>query len=406
MVRKCSMSLLVVCFGLTLVDSLRAQPEGRIFLPIDDVIGIWEFNDLDVDILEPILDDTIIPDLSGNGLDAVVVDNLGGDLVAQEGDLNFGENTGIERAGGGGAARVTIEDDDDAFEFDEQQDFTFEMYVTRAEVVGGAQWGILGGTWHSRTADGAFYGWGFIQRGGQPGWLLVVSPTNLDGTAGPLGCCPNEKRNDASWEITAGSHYIVASFDRVLQVASVYLDGELVETLDLFPEWSFLTPDGYEHANLTFLTGIDDTARGSFRPPPTGYSVDAARISGRIMEADEVMENWLNISDGIAVPPSRATGQLLVPADVNLDGTHNITDAVLELNFLFSSGELAECLVVPGSDQLTDTGLAVLDYNGDGTPNITDAVGSLNFLFGGGDAPALGTVCTRIEDDCEATCQN
>ena len=151
MVRKFSLSLLVVCFGLTPIDSLRSQTEGRVFLPTDDVIGIWEFNDLEVDVFEPVPDGIIIPDLSGNGLDATVVDNFGSDLIAQEGDFNFGENFGIERAGGGGAARITIEDDDDAFEFDVEQDFTFEMYVTRAEVTGGATWGILGGTIHTRT---------------------------------------------------------------------------------------------------------------------------------------------------------------------------------------------------------------------------------------------------------------
>ena len=97
----------------------------------------------------------------------------------------------------------------------------------------------------------------------------------------------------------------------------------------------------------------------------------------------------------------------LKPGDVNGDGGLNIADAVAHLGFLFSSGPVPECYVVPDSDPvvLSDSGLAVLDFNGDGGSNIADAVGNLNFLFAGGPAHALGEGCVEIEGACTTNCQ-
>ena len=123
---------------MTVLDlgGIQPAPEGRIFLATPETVGIWEFNDLDVDFLEPLPDGTVVPDLSGNDLDAVVEANEAGELVAIDGDLDFGENSASERTFGG-AARIVINEDDNAFEMGAEQDFSFELYVTRAEEVGG-----------------------------------------------------------------------------------------------------------------------------------------------------------------------------------------------------------------------------------------------------------------------------
>ena len=104
-----------------------------------------------------------------------------------------------------------------------------------------------------------------------------------------------------------------------------------------------------------------------------------------------------------APEPSVKTG------DVNGDGSFNITDPVVHLNFLFASGVLAECLAVTvaGSIEPTEAGIAILDFNGDGGNDIGDPVAALNFLFGGGGAPAhaLGEGCAEIPGTCDSICQ-
>ena len=60
--------------------------------------------------------------------------------------------------------------------------------------------------------------------------------------------------------------------------------------------------------------------------------------------------------------------------DVNGDGMVNITDAVYLLNFLFTGGEVPNCL-------------AACDTDGDGRAMLTDSVQLLQFLFLGGIPP-------------------
>jgi hypothetical protein len=69
-------------------------------------------------------------------------------------------------------------------------------------------------------------------------------------------------------------------------------------------------------------------------------------------------------------PPPR-----FVRGDTNADGTRNISDGILVLNFLFGGG--AED---PPCGDAADT-------NDDGTINITDGVYMLNFLFSSGAEP-------------------
>ncbi len=110
----------------------------------------------------------------------------------------------------------------------------------------------------------------------------------------------------------------------------------------------------------------------------------------------------LTVDDGRCTNPAEAVfgTATLLPGDVNQDSDLDISDPVSQLNFLFSSGELTDCFVVPNSvpPQLTSLGVTVLDFNGDGENDISDPVSSLNYLFAGQGFPphALGADCVRI----------
>ena len=106
-------------------------------------------------------------------------------------------------------------------------------------------------------------------------------------------------------------------------------------------------------------------------------------------------------------PGIEPPGARLKPGDINGDGGFNITDPVAHLGFLFTSGPVPPCFVVPDSDPvaLTDAGWAIFDYNGDGNNNLADPVGALNFLFAGGGNPhALGEDCVELAGTCTSNC--
>jgi hypothetical protein len=352
-------ALVVVCAAVV-APHVGAQDPGRVFRRTCETVGLWELNEIEALVPgDPIPTGTVIPDLSGNGLDAVVLDNDSGDVVLGAGDPLYnvpaGEevdpdfrNTTAGKRFAQGRPRITVPDDGDAFEMTETDDFSLELYVRREEVVGGQTWGILAGTWHSRTliddmdngnVDGAWYGWGFIQRGGQPGWLWVMSPVNPDGTLMSTGCCPNERRNDASWVIPPGPSYVVASVNRSDQIARVYLctpetGAQEVETITLNPAWSFITPvaaDGtpYEHANFTMLTGVDDETAGAFRTAPSGYHLDAARVQKKALSFEEVESNWFAILDGKSVP---VFAEAELRANLRASATRVVTEQCIELS--------------------------------------------------------------------------
>src|SRR5690606_26105570 len=228
---------------------VEPAPTGRVFLPTTDTIALWEFNDLGGVLGEALLNDTIIEDLSGNGLDATVEANDGGSLVVGEGDARFDENTAARKAVGGGG-RVVVNDDGQVFEMDETQDFSIELFVRRDEVVSGENWGILAGTWHSRSVlddgqnpdtEGAWYGYGFIRTLTEGGWAFILSPIQPDGSYTP----GNNEIKSPVFDIPAGVHYVVGTVDRVAQRASVYLDGELRGSVLLPAGTSFVTPPGH-----------------------------------------------------------------------------------------------------------------------------------------------------------------
>ncbi|MBN1443399.1 MAG: hypothetical protein JXA90_11880, partial [Planctomycetes bacterium] len=390
---SCLSAVLVLCWG----GLLSGQSiEGRIFLPTEDTLAIWEMNDLPGSFGDVVPSGTLVPDLSGHGLDAVVEANSN-TLVAGEGDDAFhvppGDpstqpNTTVSRVNGTAPPRLAVNSDGGVFEFTETDDFTVELYVRRAEAVGGEQWGILAGTWHSRTliddggnpdTDGAWYGWGFIQRGGSDpaGWVWVCSGVNPDGSLIQTG--HNEGRNDAAWEIPAGSHYVVASVDRTEQMVRVYLDGALVETFALNPNWSFVTPNGYEHARFIMLTGEDDSTRNAYRPAPSGYAIDAARIQKKALLENEVEDNWLWIWDGLPAPPE-------APSQAVVTASSTVVVA-------------GQCVLLSGEASSAGEGLTITQFEwkiGDGPFEVGDARKEVSFASPSG--PEGIEVTLRVTD--------
>jgi hypothetical protein len=328
-------------------DLIAQGVEGRIFFPTPDTVGLWEFNGFP-DLIDgtPLAEGTIVPDLSGNGLDATVEGNVS-DLTIAPGDPNFSaDNREVNRgANANGSARLAVNDDQDLFEMAPDQDFSLELYLNREGVAEPVKWGILAGTWHSRaTADdtldpntqGAWYGYGLIradeaQTAGP--WSFVLSPLQgIDG-APQLGCC-NE--NHAFFDIPDGYHYVVLTVDRVNQFAITYLDGAEINRRTLNPEWSFTTPTGYEHARFCMFAGEDDPSRGTFRAAPAGVDLDAARIQRMAIPPEEIADTYNNIQSGQPSPPPPNTLNAFVIASstnvvvgqcVKVDGSGSIPGA-------------------------------------------------------------------------------
>ena len=369
-------------------DGVAPSLPGRIFMETDDAISIWEFNLPDLNEGDPLTGDVLIEDFAGNGLDAVVEANDGGELVAGPGDPAFDENASVSKSFGG-VGRIVVNEDDDQFEFSQDQDFSIELYLNREEVLGVANWGVLAGTWHSRNladdnldeiADGAWYGYGFVRPGGSEvgGQVLFnMSPINSDGTFTPSW---NEIKTPI-FEIPAGTHYVVATVSRSTdpQRASVYLDGEFMGGVDLPAGQAFISPIGHDHARFMFFAGEDDASRNQYRVAPSGYSIDAARVSSRALSAEEIEENHVYLRAGYAVPlqeggPAPKPGENFVRGDANADGAINLTDGVVPLLFLFSGGAAPACM-------------DAADANDTGAVEITDAIIIFSWLFTGGVSP-------------------
>lgn len=317
---------LVLCFLVSCSVTFCQAQEGRIFLPYPDTLAIYEFNGLP---LGPMANDTMIPDLSGNGLTAQVLDNDQDVMELGAGAPEFTEeNLEARRVNTSSRmARIVVPDDNDAFEMDDTESFTVEAYIHHED---GADpnftdWGILFGTWSSRVPTqpeftmetSLFYGWGLMSRpdADPGGWAWVCSPVNADGTTN-LGF--NEFYSDTVFHIPVGYHYLACVCDRETQEFRLYLDGaNLVSTLPLQPGWSFVTPfipgtaEKALHARFTMLNGENDPAHPNTwnrcQTPPTGFHLDAVRVTGRALLLDEIGEAWLDIQDGAATPSAELT---------------------------------------------------------------------------------------------------
>jgi len=311
-----SAALLVSTGGL-----LAQGDAGRIFFPTPETVGIWEFNEFpDLVDGDAIPEGTLIPDLTGTGHDASVEVNGAGDLRVGPGDPFFddppGANRECERRGfGNPSLRVAVNEDNNDFEMEPTDDFTVELYINRETVDDPTNWGILAGTWHSRNVlddsqppdnNGAWYGYGLIRNdknsNGPFEWSWVLSPV-VDGVPRiGFGQDP-EQHLQPFFDIGEGRHYVVLSVNRIDGIATGYVDGVEVTSRAIPPEWSFTTPDGYEHARFLMFSGEDDPTRGSFRGSPPGTHLDAVRVQRKALVVDEVVEIWDNIQAGVPSPP-------------------------------------------------------------------------------------------------------
>jgi len=128
-------TMLILCAVAlaALAPLCAAQAEGRVFLAVPDTVAIFEFNGVADEALP---DGTAIPDLSGNALDAVVEHNDMQDLAIGAGDPAYGaanregRRIGIDSR----AAAIAVNDDGDAFEMNEAQSFSLEMYIHREDL--------------------------------------------------------------------------------------------------------------------------------------------------------------------------------------------------------------------------------------------------------------------------------
>jgi hypothetical protein len=311
---------------------LEAQGNaGRVYLPTPETVAIYEFNGLsDVPDGGPLANGALISDLSGNGLDATVEGNTGGDLSVSTGDPNFDVPAGSNRECqrqifNTHQARLAVNDDNDAFEMTIDDSFSVELYVNRETVTGSANWGILAGTWHSRNVlddsqapdnDGAWYGYGLIRNdvASNPTgeWSWVLSPV-VEGVP-RIGFGQDPEQHVGFFDIPQGRHYVVLSVDRTAQTATVYVDGSVAASRTISPDWSFTTPEGYEHARFLMFSGEDDPTRGSYRGSPAGTHLDAVRVQRTALSADQIGEIWSNIQNGASSPASDSSVRPILSA--------------------------------------------------------------------------------------------
>lgn len=335
-------SLALVCGA----GSLHGQvTDGRVFLPTPDTISIFEFNSLPGVDGDPIPTGTVVPDLSGNGLDATVEGTLPGDLVVNPGDFAFDDPAGSNRecqrtAAGGSQMRVAVNNDRDAYEMEPEDSFTIELYVNRDGDNPG-NWGILAGTWHSRNLiddsvgdpdnNGAWYGYGLISNGGSPtDWGWVLSPV-VDGVPRiGFGQGPEAFLDPVWFTLPLGRHYLVLSVDRTTQTAIAYMDSVEVGRLTLDPTWAFTTPPGRDHARFMMMNGENDSTLNTWMPSPPGTHLDAVRVQRMALTEGEIFEIWENIQAGDPSPPAEdlmqaiiisSTTSLIVGQCVRLDGS-------------------------------------------------------------------------------------
>ncbi len=343
--------LTCACALAALTSFCAAQAQGRVFLPVPDTIAIYEFNGLTD---ETFPNGTVIPDVSGNGLDAVVEGNGVKDLAGGEGDPDYGlSNREAQRIGfAARSAAIAVNDDKDAFEMDETESFSMELYVNHEDLgfpVTTGDWGILAGTWHSRFGGtdmtgtgGLWYGWGLIRfhwpETSAPGWSLVLSPVQPDGTT-VTG--QNELKSEPAFEVPLGRHYLVVTVDRSAQTAQVYLDAALMGSIPLQAWMSFVTPlvpgtaERARHARFMMLNGENDPQHPNtwtrYMTPPPGFQLDAVRVTKRALTQPDMQTIWEELENGLPSPSTVLTAVIepsataLVPNQcVLLDATKSL----------------------------------------------------------------------------------
>ena len=107
----------------------------------------------------------------------------------------------------------------------------------------------------------------------------------------------------------------------------------------------------------------------------------------------------------ITVGEPTGCGVLTIPGDVDLNGGLDISDPILQLNYLFAGDLLPACATEDDGTTLTPLGLLINDWDGSGGVNINDPTASLIYQFSGGPPHVLGEGCQLIEGEgCEDSC--
>jgi len=376
-----------------------AMAADRVFCRTAETVAVWEFNELPDPGLPA---GAIVPDLSGNNLDAVVEYN-NGQFVAREGDPNYSgiefsnDEVGLSQANQ--AARLVVRESK-PFDMDETQDFSVELYVNVENMAGG-DWGILAGTWHSRNliqdtgntdVDGAWYGYGMIRlppgaAAGFPngGWWWVFSPV-IDGQP-RIGLNPWPEFGGGFFVTPNGRHYIALSVDRTAQLAIVYVDGVETNRLALQPNWAFTTPEGRDPARFRMFAGEDDASRNAYRVAPAGIYLDAVRVQKKALTAGDVFDAWEMIQVAETVGPDCDCLQAIIAAPT--------LEPVTE-----------QCVLLNGGQSIACEGHTIEKYEwkiGGGAYEIGGATREVSFAT---PSPAEGSeVRLRVTDDAGATAE-
>ena len=144
-----------------------------------------------------------------------------------------------------------------------------------------------------------------------------------------------------------------------------------------------LVPSGSVEARLDWVTGINDAgqilAGGKIGATPVSVLLSPTSVDA---DADFV-------PDLCRVTPTEE----FTRSDANGDGSHDITDPIFLLAFLFSGGAEPTCL-------------DAADFNDDGSVDISDAITGLDYLFLGGASiaapfPGCGADSTPDTLGCE-----
>jgi hypothetical protein len=215
-------------------------------------------------------------------------------------------------------------------------------------------------------------------------WSWVLSPVVSGVPRIGFGQQPEQHLNPF-FNIPAGRHYVVLTVDRADDLitpgtAVGYVDGVQVTSRDVPADWSFTTPDGYDHARFLMYSGEDDPTTGTYRGSPAGTHLDAVRVQSVALTAEDVDTNWKDILAGRGANPGSTPVEQFRRGDTDGSKSVNITDMIRILNFLFAGGPAPECQDSADTDD-------------SGGLNITDGIYGLNFLFSGGrPIPPPGTV--------------
>ncbi|MCS5628665.1 MAG: hypothetical protein NZ935_13855, partial [Planctomycetes bacterium] len=126
-------SFLSVLVFVMICGELRSQQDGQIFRMTPETRAMWEFNSFNTPPGIPLEEGTVVPDLSGNGNDAIVKNNGAGDMQPGLGTQLCEGDSSVSRIGPRGNAHVATNGDGSAFEFGENESFSLELYVIREE---------------------------------------------------------------------------------------------------------------------------------------------------------------------------------------------------------------------------------------------------------------------------------